>query len=74
MNTEASYPRLVALVNLSDQLTYHLGIGSPASIRAETLDPAVSAELGMGIAEAMVHRDRIMEEIDSAMKILNIIG
>jgi len=74
MDSEVSYPRLVALVNLADQLTYDLGIGSPASIKTEALDPAVSAELGMGIAEAMVHRDRIMEEIDSAMKILNIIG
>lgn len=70
----ASYPRLVALVSLADRLSYELGMGAPASVKAEAVDPLVRTELGIGVEEAMEWKDLMIEETDSALKILHIIG
>ncbi len=74
MDAGASYPKLVALVHLSDYLAYELGMGAPASRKPAECDPKVLAEAGMDIESALGLKDRILEETESALQILKIIG
>jgi hypothetical protein len=53
LNSGTSYPGLVALVNVSDHLSYMLGMGAPASLAAADVDPWALSELNITLEGAM---------------------
>ena len=73
LSSGASYPDLVALVNLSDYLSYQLEMGAPASMVEAECSAAALRELNTTIEQAMSHKEEIMQETESALEILQII-
>ena len=53
LSSGASYPGLVSLVNVSDHMSYLLGMGAPASLTPNACDPWSLGELGITIEDAM---------------------
>ena len=68
-----SYPSLVALTNIADNISYELGMGSPSSHTSKDCDPWSLSELGTTKAKIMRYQDTIMEETTQALEILQII-
>jgi len=69
----ASYPDMVALINLSNHLSYMLDMGSPASSAAAECDPVALRELNTTMEQVLTHKDEILTETEAALDILQII-
>ena len=74
MSPGASYPDMVALINLSNYLAYQFGMGAPASMVSADCDPAALRELNIPIEKTLMHKEEIMAETTAALDILQIIS
>ncbi|HPF34691.1 HDOD domain-containing protein [bacterium] len=74
MSSGASYPDMVALINVCNRLSYELGMGSPASLHPADCDPRALQELGITWEDAVAHHEEIMAETEQALEILQIIS
>lgn len=73
MSSGASYPDMVALINVCNSLSYELGMGSPGSGCATECDPKALHELGISWDDAMTHHEEVKTETEAALDILQII-
>lgn len=73
LSSGASFPSLVALVNLADYLAYALEMGAPASLAGVQCDPWALDELGITMQDALKHEQQIRDETQQALEILQII-
>ena len=65
---------MVALINLSNHLSYTFEMGSPASRAPDEFDPAALRELNTDIDQVLTHKEEIMTETEAALDILQIIS
>jgi putative nucleotidyltransferase with HDIG domain len=73
LSTGASYPELVALVNVADYMSYQWGLGAPSSQDMGELDHGARSLLGLSIDDIEGYKDEIMAEIEASLDILKII-
>lgn len=73
LNSGASYPGLISLVNVADHMSYLMGMGAPASLEPAGCDPWSLGELNITLEQAMRFRGRILDETQQALEILQII-
>ncbi len=73
LNSGSSYPGLVALVNVSDHISYLMGMGAPASLAAADVDPWALSELNLTLEQALRLQDKYAEETNQSLEIMQII-
>ena len=73
LSSGASYPGMVALINVSDHLSYEFEMGAPSSQAQAECDPQALKELGVTYEEVLSYKEEIMTETESALDILQII-
>lgn len=73
LSSGASYPKLVALVNIADHISYLNNMGAPASKAHDECNQTALDELGITLEQAESYREEYMEETQQSLSILNII-
>jgi putative nucleotidyltransferase with HDIG domain len=73
LSSGITYPKLVALVNVADHISYRDNMGAPASLVHDDCDQAALSELGLTIEKAESYRDEYHDEIELSLQILKII-
>lgn len=73
LSSGASYPKLVALVNVADHIAYLNNMGAPASTVHDGCSEAALTELGITLEQAQSFEEEYMEETKNSLSILNII-
>ncbi len=74
LSSGASYPDMVALINVSNHISYEFDMGAPSSQAPAECDPLALKELGVTYEEVMGYKEEIMAETESALEILQIIS
>ncbi|MCP4145826.1 MAG: HDOD domain-containing protein [bacterium] len=73
LSSGASYPKLVALVNVADHISYMNNMGAPASALNHECNEDALAELGITLEQAVEFEEEYMDETKNSLRILNII-
>ena len=69
----SSAPELTALVHVADFIAYELGYGAPGACGPKECDPDALRVLGMTLEGTMEFRERIHEEMDRSLDILDLV-
>lgn len=67
-------PELTALVHVADYMAYELGYGAPGARGPRVCDRDALAILGMTLEETLEYHERIDEEMERSLDILDLVG
>ncbi len=66
-------PELTALVHVADFMAYELGFGAPGAYAPKECDPGALGTLGIELPETLDYHERIQEEMDRSLDILDLV-
>ncbi len=71
--TSSNHPQLAALIHVGDYLSYQYGLGAPGAF-SPACDSSSLKLLNLTLVQAASFKDKIQEELDHSMEILNLIN